>query len=241
VSIEIAPQHRGLRLQEARSRRSGPRARSPPPSLPNHLEETLFPSGSTITIAVAIVLGLSTRCAFFGERPACSLTARATMKVDSAVLGASRTRSRMPGSSPRGLFLDGQRRPRCGSPTTHTQNKPRTPSTGRLETDRKTPITPRPPTCCPIRPGGSPRLAAPHVPRLDLGVACIFLAGRWICARRTPRAERASPGTLTRSCAKRTCVRRIAREGGRQHRDPLRDAETATEARAIIGEQIPDL
>src|SRR3981081_1782924 len=67
-----------------------------------------YPLWVYVTIAVALVLGaLYTLPNFFGEAPAVQVSpARATLKVDSAVLGRVEDALKKAGIQPTGLFLD---------------------------------------------------------------------------------------------------------------------------------------
>src|SRR5258706_14385289 len=67
-----------------------------------------YPLWVYVTIAVALVLGaLYTLPNFFGEAPAVQVSpARATLKVDSALLGRVEEALKNAGIQPTGLFLD---------------------------------------------------------------------------------------------------------------------------------------
>src|SRR5258708_12480863 len=67
-----------------------------------------YPLWVYVTIAVALVLGaLYTLPNFFGEAPAVQVSpARATLKVDSAVLGRVEEALKSAGIQPTGIFLD---------------------------------------------------------------------------------------------------------------------------------------
>src|SRR5258708_32207216 len=67
-----------------------------------------YPLWVYVTVAVALVLGaLYTLPNFFGEAPAVQVSpARATLKVDSALLGRVEEALKNAGIQPTGLFLD---------------------------------------------------------------------------------------------------------------------------------------
>src|SRR5580765_2008774 len=67
-----------------------------------------YPLWVYVTIAVALVLGfLYTLPNFFGEAPAVQVSsARATLKVDRAVLGRVEEALKQAGIQPTGIFLD---------------------------------------------------------------------------------------------------------------------------------------
>jgi len=201
-----------------------------------------YPLWVYVTIAVALVLGaLYTLPNFFGEAPAVQVSpARATMKVDSTVLGRVEEALRKVGIQPTGVFLD-LAGVKVRLADTDTQLKAKDIIDQALNPD---PANPSYTVALNLLPN-SPRWLAvinaqPMYLGLDLRGGVHFLLQVDMRAAIAKRAEGLAGDIRSQLRDKNVRHAGISREG-----DTVvirfRDAETREKARAIIAEHLPDL
>jgi len=201
-----------------------------------------YPLWVYVTIAVALVLGaLYTLPNFFGEAPAVQVSpARATLKVDSAVLGRVEEALKKAGIPPTGISLDlASIKVRLAD--TDTQLKAKDLIERTLNPDAANPSYT---VALNLLPNSPRWLAAvnarPMYLGLDLRGGVHFLLQVDMRAAIAKRAEGLAGDMRSQLRDKNVRHAGISREG-----DSVvirfRDAETRDKARAIIGEQLPDL
>src|SRR3989454_8378015 len=201
-----------------------------------------YPLWVYVTIGVALVLGaLYTLPNFFGEAPAVQVSpARATMKVDSTVLGRVEEALRKAGIQPTGVFFD-LAGVKVRLAATDTQVKAKDIIDQALNPD---PANPSYTVALNLLPN-SPRWLAvinaqPMYLGLDLRGGVHFLLQVDMRAAIAKRAESLAGDIRSQLRDKNVRHAGISREG-----DTVvirfRDAETREKARAIISEQLPDL
>ena len=201
-----------------------------------------YPLWVYITIAVALVLGLLyTLPNFFGEAPAVQVSsARATLKVDQAVLGRVEEALKKDGIQPTGVFLDAAGiKVRLADTDTQLRAKDLVERT--LNPDAANPSYT---VALNLLPNSPRWLAAvnalPMYLGLDLRGGVHFLLQVDLPAAIAKRAESLTGDVRSQLRDKNVRHTGVAREGnGIVIR--FRDAETRDKARTIIGEQLPDL
>ena len=201
-----------------------------------------YPLWVYITIAVALVLGLLyTLPNFFGEAPAVQVSsARATLKVDNAVLGRVEEALKKDGIQPTGVFLDAAGiKVRLADTDTQLRAKDLVERT--LNPDAANPSYT---VALNLLPNSPRWLAAvnarPMYLGLDLRGGVHFLLQVDLPAAIAKRAESLTGDVRSQLRDKNVRHTGVAREGnGIVIR--FRDAETRDKARTIIGEQLPDL
>src|SRR5216684_334283 len=201
-----------------------------------------YPLWVYVTIAVALVLGaLYTLPNFFGEAPAVQVSpARATLKVDQAVLGRVEEALGKPGIQPTGVFLD-LAGVKVRLADTDTQLKAKDIIDQALNPD---PANPWYTVALNLLPNSPRWLAAIHAQPMYLGLdlrgGVHFLLQVDMRAAIAKRAESLAGDIRSQLRDKNVRHAGISREG-----DSVvirfRDFETRDKARAIIAEQIPDL
>jgi len=201
-----------------------------------------YPLWVYVTIGVALVLGaLYTLPNFFGEAPAVQVSpARATLKVDQAVLGRVEEALRKAGIQPTGVFLD-LSGVKVRLADTDTQLKAKDIIDQALNPD---PANPSYTVALNLLPNSPRWLAAinaqPMYLGLDLRGGVHFLLQVDMRAAIAKRAEGLAGDIRSQLRDKNVRHAGISREG-----DTVvirfRDAETREKACAIIGEQLPDL
>src|SRR5438093_12519819 len=201
-----------------------------------------YPLWVYVTIGVALVLGaLYTLPNFFGEAPAVQVSpARATLKVDQAVLGRVEEALRKAGIQPTGVFLD-LSGVKVRLADTDTQLKAKDIIDQALNPD---PANPSYTVALNLLPNSPRWLAAinaqPMYLGLDLRGGVHFLLQVDMRAAIAKRAEGLAGDMRSQLRDKNVRHAGISREG-----DSVvirfRDAETRDKARAIIAEQLPDL
>jgi len=201
-----------------------------------------YPLWVYVTIGVALVLGaLYTLPNFFGEAPAVQVSpARATLKVDQAVLGRVEDALRKTGIQPTGVFLD-LAGVKVRLADTDIQLKAKDIIDQALNPD---PANPSYTVALNLLPNSPRWLAAinaqPMYLGLDLRGGVHFLLQVDMRAAIAKRAEGLAGDIRSQLRDKSVRHAGISREG-----DTVvirfRDAETRDKARAIIAEQIPDL
>ncbi|TMH51294.1 MAG: protein translocase subunit SecD [Betaproteobacteria bacterium] len=201
-----------------------------------------YPLWVYVTIGVALVLGaLYTLPNFFGEAPAVQVSpARATLKVDSTVLGRVEEALRKAGIQPTGVFLD-LAGVKVRLADTDTQLKAKDIIDQALNPD---PANPSYTVALNLLPNSPRWLAAinaqPMYLGLDLRGGVHFLLQVDMRAAIAKRAESLAGDIRSQLRDKNVRHAGISREG-----DTVvirfRDAETREKARKIIAEQIPDL
>src|SRR6267154_1634193 len=201
-----------------------------------------YPLWVYVTIAVALVLGaLYTLPNFFGEAPAVQVSpARATLKVDAAVLGRVEEALKKAGVQPTGIALDFTS-VKVRLADTDTQLKAKDLIERALNPDAANPAYTVALNLLP----NSPRWLAfinarPMYLGLDLRGGVHFLLQVDMRAAIAKRAESLAGDMRSQLRDKNVRHAGISREG-----DSVvirfRDAETRDKARTIIAEQIPDL
>src|SRR6266513_4801721 len=201
-----------------------------------------YPLWVYVTIAVALVLGaLYTLPNFFGEAPAVQVSpARATLKVDSTVLGRVEEALKKAGIQPTGISLDlASIKVRLAD--TDTQLKAKDLVERTLNPDAANPSYT---VALNLLPNSPRWLAAvnarPMYLGLDLRGGVHFLLQVDMRAAIAKRAEGLAGDMRSQLRVKNVRHAGISREG-----DSVvirfRDAETRDKARAIIAEQLPDL
>jgi preprotein translocase subunit SecD len=201
-----------------------------------------YPLWVYVTIAVALVLGLLyTLPNFFGEAPAVQVSsARATLKVDNAVLGRVEEALKKDGIQPTGVFLDAAGiKVRLADTDTQLRAKDLVERT--LNPDAANPSYT---VALNLLPNSPRWLAAvnalPMYLGLDLRGGVHFLLQVDLPAAIAKRAESLTGDVRSQLRDKNVRHTGVAREGnGIVIR--FRDAETRDKARTIIGEQLPDL
>ena len=201
-----------------------------------------YPLWVYVTIGVALVLGaLYTLPNFFGEAPAVQVSpARATLKVDSTVLGRVEEALRKAGIQPTGVFLD-LAGVKVRLADTDTQLKAKDIIDQALNPD---PANPSYTVALNLLPNSPRWLAAinaqPMYLGLDLRGGVHFLLQVDMRAAIAKRAESLAGDIRSQLRDKNVRHAGISREG-----DSVvirfRDAETRDKARKIVAEQIPDL
>jgi len=201
-----------------------------------------YPLWVYVTIAVALVLGaLYTLPNFFGEAPAVQVSpARATLKVDQAVLGRVEEALKKAGIQPTGVFLD-LAGVKVRLADTDTQLKAKDLIDQALNPD---PANPSYTVALNLLPNSPRWLAAinarPMYLGLDLRGGVHFLLQVDMRAAIAKRAEGLAGDMRSQLRDKNVRHAGISREG-----DSVvirfRDAETRDNARKIIAEQLPDL
>lgn len=199
-----------------------------------------YPLWVYVTIAVALALGaLYTLPNFFGEAPAVQVSpARATLKVDTAVLGRVEDALKAAGIAPTGTFLD-LASVKVRLADTDTQLKAKDVISQALNPD---PATASYTVALNLIPNSPRWLAAlkPMYLGLDLRGGVHFLLQVDMRAALTKRAESLSGDVRSQLRDKSVRHSGITREGNTVVIQ-FRDAETRDKARATIAEQIPDL
>jgi preprotein translocase subunit SecD len=201
-----------------------------------------YPLWVYVTIAVALVLGaLYTLPNFFGEAPAVQVSpARATLKVDQAVLGRVEEALGKAGIQPTGVFLD-LAGVKVRLADTDTQLKAKDIIDQALNPD---PANPSYTVALNLLPNSPRWLAAIHAQPMYLGLdlrgGVHFLLQVDMRAAIAKRAESLAGDIRSQLRDKNVRHAGISREG-----DSVvirfRDTETRDKARAIIAAQIPDL
>jgi len=201
-----------------------------------------YPLWVYVTIAVALVLGLLyTLPNFFGEAPAVQVSsARATLKVDNAVLGRVEEALKKDGIQPTGVFLDAAGiKVRLADTDTQLRAKDLVERT--LNPDAANPSYT---VALNLLPNSPRWLAAvnalPMYLGLDLRGGVHFLLQVDLPAAIAKRAESLTGDVRSQLRDKNVRHTGVAREGNVVV-IRFRDAETRDKARTIIGEQLPDL
>jgi preprotein translocase subunit SecD len=201
-----------------------------------------YPLWVYVTIAVALVLGLLyTLPNFFGEAPAVQVSsARATLKVDNAVLGRVEEALKKDGIQPTGVFLDPAGiKVRLADTDTQLRAKDLVERT--LNPDAANPSYT---VALNLLPNSPRWLAAvnalPMYLGLDLRGGVHFLLQVDLPAAIAKRAESLTGDVRSQLRDKNVRHTGVAREGNVVV-IRFRDAETRDKARTIIGEQLPDL
>src|SRR6266702_2326560 len=201
-----------------------------------------YPLWVYVTIAVALVLGaLYTLPNFFGEAPAVQVSpARATLKVDSTVVGRAEEALQKAEIQPTGISLD-LASVKVRLADTDTQLKAKDLIERTLNPDAANPSYTVALNLLPNSPRWLAALnAQPMYLGLDLRGGVHFLLQVDMRAAIAKRAEGLAGDMRSQLRDKNVRHARISREG-----DSVvirfRDAETRDKARTIIGEQLPDL
>jgi len=200
-----------------------------------------YPLWVYVTIAVALALGLLyTLPNFFGEAPAVQVSsARATLKVDNAVLGRVEETLKKAGIQPTGLFLDlASIKVRLAD--TDTQLKAKDLIDRGLNPDPANPSYTVALNLLPNSPRWLSAVALPMYLGLDLRGGVHFLLQVDMPAALAKRAESFAGDVRSQLRDKNVRHAGIAREINNIV-IRFRDAETREKARAIIAEQLPDL
>ena len=204
-----------------------------------------YPLWVYVTIAVALALGLLyTLPNFFGEAPAVQVSsARATLKVDNAVLGRVEETLKKAGIQPTGVFLDlASIRVRLAD--TDTQLKAKDLIDRALNPDPANPSYTVALNLLPNSPRWLAAVALPMYLGLDLRGGVHFLLQVDMPAALTKRAESLAGDVRSQLRDKNVRHAGISREVNNKVNNVVirfRDAETREKARAIIVEQLPDL
>jgi len=204
-----------------------------------------YPLWVYVTIAVALALGLLyTLPNFFGEAPAVQVSsARATLKVDNAVLGRVEETLKKTGIQPTGVFLDlASIRVRLAD--TDTQLKAKDLIDRALNPDPANPSYTVALNLLPNSPRWLAAVALPMYLGLDLRGGVHFLLQVDMPAALTKRAESLAGDVRSQLRDKNVRHAGISREVNNKVNNVVirfRDAETREKARAIIAEQLPDL
>jgi preprotein translocase subunit SecD len=201
-----------------------------------------YPLGVYVTIAVALVLGLLyTLPNFFGEAPAVQVSsARATLRVDQAVLGRIEEALRQAAIQPTGVFLDlAGIKLRLGD--TDTQLKAKDVIERTLNPDAANPSYTVALNLLPNSPRWLSAIhALPMYLGLDLRGGVHFLLQVDLPAALAKRAESLAGDVRSQLRDKNVRHIGITREGNNIV-IRFRDAETRDKARTIVAEQLPDL
>ena len=204
-----------------------------------------YPLWVYVTIAVALALGLLyTLPNFFGEAPAVQVSsARATLKVDNAVLGRVEETLKKAGIQPTGVFLDlASIRVRLAD--TDTQLKAKDLIDRGLNPDPANPSYTVALNLLPNSPRWLSAVALPMYLGLDLRGGVHFLLQVDMPAALAKRAESFAGDVRSQLRDKNVRHAGISREVNNKVNNVVirfRDAETREKARAIIVEQLPDL
>src|SRR5882672_2125709 len=200
-----------------------------------------YPLWVYVTIGVALVLGaLYTLPNFFGEAPAVQVSpARATLKVDQAILGRVEEALRKAGIQPTGVFLD-LAGVKVRLADTDTQLKAKDVIDKALNPDPANASYTVALNLLPNSPRWLAAIAQPMYLGLDLRGGVHFLLQVDMRAAIAKRAESLAGDIRSQLRDKNVRHSGITREGnGITVR--FREAETRDKARALIAEQIPDL
>jgi len=200
-----------------------------------------YPLWVYVTIAVALALGLLyTLPNFFGEAPAVQVSAaRATLKVDNALLGRVEETLKKAGIQPTGLFLDlASIKVRLAD--TDTQLKAKDLIDRGLNPDPANPSYTVALNLLPNSPRWLSAVALPMYLGLDLRGGVHFLLQVDMPAALAKRAESLAGDVRSQLRDKNVRHAGVAREVNNIV-IRFRDAETREKARAIIAEQLPDL
>jgi preprotein translocase subunit SecD len=201
-----------------------------------------YPLWVYVTIAVALALGaLYTLPNFFGEAPAVQVSpARATLKVDNAVLGRVEDALKGAGIAPTGIFLD-LASVRVRLADTDTQLKAKDVISQVLNPDAANPSYT---VALNLLPNSPRWLAAVHALPMYLGLdlrgGVHFLLQVDMRAALAKRAESLAGDVRTQLRDRSVRHAGITREGNNVVIQ-FRDAETRDKARAVITEQLADL
>ena len=200
-----------------------------------------YPLWVYVTIAVALLLGaLYTLPNFFGEAPAVQVSpARATLKADTAVLGRVEDALKKAGIQPTGVFLDlvGVK---VRFADTDTQLKAKDVVDQALNPDAANPSYTVALNLLPNSPRWLAVIAQPMYLGLDLRGGVHFLLQVDMRAAIAKRAEGLAGDMRSQLRDKSVRHTGITREGNNIV-VRFRDAETRDKARAVIGDQLPDL
>ncbi|HTF14232.1 MAG TPA: protein translocase subunit SecD [Burkholderiales bacterium] len=201
-----------------------------------------YPHWVYVTIAVALVLGfLYTLPNFFGEAPAVQVSsARATLKVDQAVLGRVEESLKKAGIQPTGVFLD-LAGIKVRLADTDTQLKAKDVIERSLNPD---PASPSYTVALNLLPNSPRWLSAIHALPMYLGLdlrgGVHFLLQVDLPAALAKRAESLAGDVRSQLRDKNVRHTGITREGNNIV-IRFRDAETRDKARTLIAEQLADL
>ncbi len=201
-----------------------------------------YPLWVYVTIGVALALGaLYTLPNFFGEAPAVQVSpARATLKVDTSVLGRVEDALNRAGIAPTGTFLD-LASVKVRLADTDTQLKAKDVISAALNPDAANASYTVALNLLPNSPRWLAALhALPMYLGLDLRGGVHFLLQVDMRAALTKRAESLAGDIRSQLRDKSVRHSGITREGNNVVIQ-FRDAETRDKARAVITEQIPDL
>jgi preprotein translocase subunit SecD len=201
-----------------------------------------YPHWVYVTIAVAMVLGLLyTLPNFFGEAPAVQVSsARATLKVDQAVLGRVEETLKTAGIQPTGIFLD-LAGIKVRLADSDTQLKAKDVIERTLNPDAANPSYTIALNLLPNSPRWLAAIKAqPMYLGLDLRGGVHFLLQVDLPAALAKRAESLAGDVRSQLRDKNVRHAGIAREGN-SIVVRFRDAETRDKARTVIAEQLPDL
>jgi preprotein translocase subunit SecD len=201
-----------------------------------------YPLWVYVTIGVALALGaLYTLPNFFGEAPAVQVSpARATLKVDTSVLGRVEDALNKAGIAPTGTFLD-LASVKVRLADTDTQLKAKDVISAALNPDAANASYTVALNLLPNSPRWLAALhALPMYLGLDLRGGVHFLLQVDMRAALTKRAESLAGDIRSQLRDKSVRHSGITREGNNVVIQ-FRDAETRDKARAVIAEQIPDL
>ncbi|HEY6239753.1 MAG TPA: protein translocase subunit SecD [Burkholderiales bacterium] len=201
-----------------------------------------YPLWVYITIAMALALGaLYTLPNFFGEAPAVQVSpARATLKVDTTILGRVEETLKEAGIQPTGIFLDAAG-VKVRLADTDTQLKAKDLLERTLNPDAANPSYTVALNLLPNSPRWLAAInALPMYLGLDLRGGVHFLLQVDMRAAIAKRAESLAGDVRSQLRDKNVRHTGIAREGNNVviH---FRDTETRDKARTIIAEQLPDL
>ncbi len=200
-----------------------------------------YPLWVYVTIAVALALGLLyTLPNFFGEAPAVQVSsARATLKVDSAVLGRVEDALKKAGIQPTGILRD-LASIKVRLVDTDTQLKAKDLIDRALNPDAASPSYTVALNLQPNSPRWLAAVALPMYLGLDLRGGVHFLLQVDLPAALAKRAESLAGDVRSQLRDKNVRHVGIAREVNNVV-IRFRDAETRDKARTIIAEQLPDL
>jgi preprotein translocase subunit SecD len=201
-----------------------------------------YPLWVYITVAMALALGLLyTLPNFFGESPAVQVSpARTTLKVDTALLGRVEDALGKSGVQPTGVFLD-LNSIKVRLADADTQLKAKDLISQAVNPDPANPAYTVALNLLPASPAWLSALhALPMYLGLDLRGGVHFLLQVDMRAALTKRADSLAGDVRSQLRDKNVRHSGITREGN-DIVVRFRDAETRDKARAIIGEQLPDL
>jgi preprotein translocase subunit SecD len=201
-----------------------------------------YPLWVYVTVAVALVVGaLYTLPNFFGESPAVQVSpARTTLRVDTALLGRVEDALGKAGIQPTGTFLD-LNSIKVRLADADTQLKAKDLITQVVNPDAANPAYTVALNLLPASPAWLTALhALPMYLGLDLRGGVHFLLQVDMRAALTKRADSLAGDVRSQLRDKNVRHSGIAREGN-DIVVRFRDADTRDKARAVIGEQLPDL